>query len=569
MGKIQPAMTSQPAHGILYVSFIVIVLVVFFLAFLRPIGDGDLYWHLASGRWVWENTSLPSADPFAYTIGGDTSQSQLDRVETILRSYWIGQLALYGTWQLGGDFAIVVLRTLIHFGILLFLFTWMRAQASSLVALFLTFLVGVLLIEYPNERPQLFSFLIAPVVLFLLEKSARLSARYLRYASLLPPVMLLWSHIHGAFLLGNLMLAIYFSAHILRNLVQQHRPDIPLLAIYLTAMGITLLNPTGIVILRAFFTGDEEYFAGITEYLTPLQAATDLKLYLPTYWAFLAICLLILINRIRSIRLEHLGILIALAALSLTALRHVYYFLAAAPLLVTYLPKLNWTLPRLSIFGAIWLAFVGTANWEHLANPKVDMHFPTKAVSFIQQTLPERNLFNEYGWGGYLALKLPQYPVFVDGRGLYPDIVALHNKVMYARQWVDILDHYRVNIVLTPGAATVSGISFPLIPAMKSSSHWKLVYSDENALIFVRNIPQHATLIQQHEQPDSKIDEHIVKLTSTILQAYPQRAQAWVSKGDAELALGKVADARVSFQNAINIDPDLQHPRRMLQHLSR
>jgi hypothetical protein len=32
---------------------------------MRPVVDEDIWWHLATGRWVAEHHALPQADPFS------------------------------------------------------------------------------------------------------------------------------------------------------------------------------------------------------------------------------------------------------------------------------------------------------------------------------------------------------------------------------------------------------------------------------------------------------------------------------------------------------------------------
>jgi len=45
--------------------------------------------------------------------------------------------------------------------------------------------------------------------------------------------------------------------------------------------------------------------------------------------------------------------------------------------------------------------------------------YPTTAVTYLKNTLDSRdgrNIFNWYGWGGYLIWQLPEYKTFIDGR---------------------------------------------------------------------------------------------------------------------------------------------------------
>src|SRR5258708_18719162 len=34
------------------------------------LADGDTYWHIVSGRWMFQHFAIPTVDPFSYTMAG-------------------------------------------------------------------------------------------------------------------------------------------------------------------------------------------------------------------------------------------------------------------------------------------------------------------------------------------------------------------------------------------------------------------------------------------------------------------------------------------------------------------
>ena len=46
------------------------VAVVAILVALGPIADGDIYWHVAAGRWMFEHRALLRVDPFTVSAAG-------------------------------------------------------------------------------------------------------------------------------------------------------------------------------------------------------------------------------------------------------------------------------------------------------------------------------------------------------------------------------------------------------------------------------------------------------------------------------------------------------------------
>ena len=51
------------------------------------------------------------------------------------------------------------------------------------------------------------------------------------------------------------------------------------------------------------------------------------------------------------------------------------------------------------------------SNW-----PPRDNIYPPQAVAYLEQHPCKGNLFNSYNYGGYLIWKLPNTPVYIDGR---------------------------------------------------------------------------------------------------------------------------------------------------------
>jgi hypothetical protein len=90
-------------------------------------------------------------------------------------------------------------------------------------------------------------------------------------------------------------------------------------------------------------------------------------------------------------------------------------------------------------------------------------------------------MLNEYNWGGYLTWFLREYPVFVDGRtDLYGDDVLGQwiTAIQAGKGWQAILDRWKIKLILIEP-------SRPLATAL-SLAGWKLLYQDEQAVIFSR-----------------------------------------------------------------------------------
>ena len=110
--------------------------------------------------------------------------------------------------------------------------------------------------------------------------------------------------------------------------------------------------------------------------------------------------------------------------------------------------------------------------------------FPVAAVRFLRQH-PQTisgEVLNDYGWGGYLILVMPEHKVFVDGRNDFygPDLMqdfSCLSKV--CPDWESILRQYGVGWTILPRA-------HPLNELLALRTDWRLAYGDDVTAIYVR-----------------------------------------------------------------------------------
>jgi hypothetical protein len=113
---------------------------------------------------------------------------------------------------------------------------------------------------------------------------------------------------------------------------------------------------------------------------------------------------------------------------------------------------------------------------------ETEKNFPKKAVDFLI-THPEKgNLFNKYCWGGYLIWRGRK--VFIDGRlDVYgEEFMREYIQVEKGKKnWKKILEKYKIKVILWP-----RGGFLPTL--LKESSEWQIIYEDEIAIIFQKNL---------------------------------------------------------------------------------
>lgn len=494
---------------------VAIVFIAIFTMAVRLPADTDTWWHLRSGQYILENRTVPTTDPFSHTMAG---QSWIDHG-------WLAQIFWYSLFALGGwpglSLGLAALVTLT------FWLIWQVTPGNLYIRAFVTILGAITSAVIWVARPQMVSFLLAGLVLVLLEKYKRQSSRWI-YA--LPLVILLWVNIHGGYAIAFMLLGVYIVGEIFNNLTG-HRDDPlvtwprlgPLLVVGAISFAVVVINPhTWQMWLYPFRT------VGIGALRDFIQEWRSPDFHLLYTWPFIGMLLLALAALGRSTRRADwtdLALLGLWTFWGLFAARNVGLFgLLAVPALARYadaawgqyLPgerkgnikelggteetkgigkvpsvpasslsssRLNWILLGLVVFAA--LLKIGIALNPQEAIKAEEAALPAKAVEFIQQNRPAGPLFNSYNWGGYLIFKLwPDYPVYIDGRtDLYDDafIRRYLDTASGGEGWQQKLAEDGINLVLIESNSTLARL-------LKGDPAWETLYQDEMAMVFVRKV---------------------------------------------------------------------------------
>jgi hypothetical protein len=112
----------------------------------------------------------------------------------------------------------------------------------------------------------------------------------------------------------------------------------------------------------------------------------------------------------------------------------------------------------------------------------VDDHMPVAAVNWIIANDPGDRPFNQYSWGGYLGLRVPDEPIYIDGRSdIYGDapIREYADAVTLRTDPGALLDRRAIDYVLFP-------LDQPLADWLDDSSVWERVYEDHLTGIWIR-----------------------------------------------------------------------------------
>jgi hypothetical protein len=109
--------------------------------------------------------------------------------------------------------------------------------------------------------------------------------------------------------------------------------------------------------------------------------------------------------------------------------------------------------------------------------------FPVRAVSWMEENMPQGNGFNHFPWGGYLLYRLwPEKLVFIDGQTDFygEEITRTYEQIITMGEgWEMQLDQYSIQWVLVPSESELG-------QNLKEGREWKEVYKDNTAILLER-----------------------------------------------------------------------------------
>jgi hypothetical protein len=471
---------------------------------MHTLNQDDLFWMLATARWIVQNREIPWTDHFSYTAQGQP---------------WIypvgGSLLFYGVWLIGGYAALCWLGAVSMATTTALLLRSSLAISAALAALALPVIATRMEVRADAFTTALFAASLATLWRYHETGRARLWV--------LPVLMVVWANAHPGFPAGLAVIVGYAGVEALeliwpgrrRAAVDRLRRAWPWLFLCFPATG---LNPFGWWI-----------YAGVLRQLMaplmPLQVEWQ-----PIRLAWLSLSLqdangaftLTLVAGATAVavalwhrRLGAAALLITLAAVAFRHYRFEAIFAIAAVIvggavLATVIPRKPWSTGTV-VGAAVALACIRsydlvTDHYPYYApathfGSGLSPAFPERADAFIEQEgIPGPILNVGMVGGGYFVWQLgPRYLDFVDGRALpFSTKVSLTPGELLgappsAPVWRRTAERYGVNTVLF----TFSGLDFLLLWQFCISDEWVPVYLDQTAAIFVHRRPENEDLIRR------------------------------------------------------------------------
>jgi hypothetical protein len=510
-------------------------LLTFTVLSVRLLGDAGIGWHIRTGQLILATHEIPHVDPFSSMTGKPWYAWE-----------WLYDVVVGWLDSAAGLNGVVLFTALLIAGLLAWTFRLLlRRGANVLVSLVLVLLAASAAMIHFQARPHVVSWLFTVVWFWILESSEKSYAdcgwdssdysairnrRLLLW--MLPLLMVVWVNVHGGFLVGFVLLAIYWvgAARQWFRLKGDRFEDV--LAKIRTGRRIRTLTFAGIVSAATTFVNPYGFKLHVHIYgylsnrflMDHIDEFQSPNFHYVAQKCFAGLLLLTLIafaaKRREASVTQGLVVLFAVYA-GLYASRNIpvsslLLILVIGPWLsdgmerlaerfsnragvvrsrglisTTFLQRMKAM--ELSLPGHVWpVAAIVLTCWIAAhggklgATPLMDAHFdakrfPVRAVDYLEQHEVQGPLVSPDYWGGYLIYRLyPRVRMMVDDRHDFygEEFLKSYLKMVHVEPgWQEFLQNHPARCVIVPKDSALANI-------LAETHDWQAIYRDDVAEVF-------------------------------------------------------------------------------------
>ncbi len=483
--------------------------------------DNDFFWHIKSGEIMWKTSALIREEPYSYVLQGKPYGALHE---------WLAQILFYLVHRAGGVVGSILLRGIaVAIAALIILsFDILSVWITAPVVVWAVYAHRASLMV----RPQLFTIVLLCSVLALLlrylrrHESESLHATTQRNTLLaVIGLQILWVNIHGASAIFGVFAA---GAVFLQGWYDWYRSDAGSRAMQTKECRFrsVLLGLVALSMLASpsFFKTFVDMYMHRFDGTIPL-----VREWMPLVWhdyatdvlpfGLLALTLILLRRRAWVFSLS---LLLIAGLLSLQAYRHCILFVCIAlsiaffqlaaydPWLRIRAKLIRFPLITAACTVAVLLMLLSMMYQRDLRTVfrNNDFGFGVSipvigAANFVEKEGITGTMFNTYNQGGYLLYRFaPERKVFADGRNIeygYPFVQKILDAGTNPARWKELDEQYRFTYAIVEYKAMPEyGMTRPYISNFDTDPSWKLVYLDDLATVYVRDLPPYKDIIKKY-----------------------------------------------------------------------
>lgn len=479
---------------------------------VRLLGDAGIGWHIRTGQAILVSHSVPRVDSFSSTVQGkpwlawewlyDVKVGWLDSAFGLNGVVWWTALTI-----------AVVFAAMFQFLI--------RRGTNLFVAVAMVLLAISAAMIHFLARPHVLSWLFVLLWFWILDSSERGwgsgGGPSTRWLWILPVSMLIWVNVHGGFLLGFVLIGIFWLGSVwtwlsssenrledsLRKIAAGRRVRALTAAGLLSAVA-SLVNPYGWKLHAHVYSYLSNRF--LIDHIDEFQSPNFHGIAQKCFLALLLISIAVLIACGRRLSFSQVLVVLFAVYAGLYASRNVpisaiLLGMVIGPLLPSAGSRESFSQRMLAVEtrmrGHLWVVAgivltsaivahggrVGSAQW-------VNAHFdpqrmPVQAVDYLRSQRTAAPILAPDYWGGYLIYRLyPQAEVVVDDRhDLYGEqFFRSYLQFLHAEEgWNEFLREHPAGFVVLPRKSALATV-------LAGAHEWKRVYADDVAIVF-QNAP--------------------------------------------------------------------------------
>lgn len=574
-GKSMADNRFSAVSGYVLTGFLIVLIGI--LATSKLFIDDDVFWHLATGRYIaGTGFSIPSYDVFGFVTAG---------------TYWIPfewgwDVLTYFLYSIGDYLMLSVLRLILVLGIFVVLYlSAKRARLPiSIYAILAVILAFGMLVRF-SVRPHLISYAFLMLLLFLLYSIYQYK-KNIKILYILPVMFLIWANMHMGVLLGAgifflFMVSVsarYYIAKGKNNEYNFSSSDLKtLLVIFLLSIVALLVNPHFIKTYQyAISHSQMDSLDDIQEWKSPFDAKFASFYYIKIYYFYLLLALPVLYYSFRKKDIFTALLVAFMAAYSTQSLRFIYDYMII--LTIPAVISLGWLVNQNArnlagrLFGSVYLnialiiitaylavnSYNNTIYKEQLGNRFRETgtginedFYPVQLAEFMKKekiTEFGANPFNNLRMGGYFIWNFPGKRNFIDSRNLNNEIMAEYKSIDGRHAgFENKLDKYGIDYVMysLPYLTTSAGdIEKNLIAYLSKSENWKLIYWDDKSFLYVRDTEKFREVISRNEYKYISPSNYIFRrnIITDALKNDKQRVAAELQRKRAEEPAGRLVN---------------------------
>jgi hypothetical protein len=444
---------------------------------LSYLAINDLAYLIRAGDWMRLSGQLLRTDAFTFTMGGRPWLNQQWGAEIVFS-------ALYGVMGWRGLFVLRALFASVAVGV-----TYRRTLAATgdaSISGCLTLAAFVVALTLPGTfalRAQLLAVPLFLLSLWIVDGRAAQTKRL----AWLPLIGVLWSNLHGSFVLLPLVLLIAFAGDLATRSTTWRWTGV----LTLVTLFIPIATPWGFDTYR--YLVDLSTSSVVTHVIDEWKPLTHQwpagALFLAWNVFVVGICI-----RKGSKRpsLEQGATFVVFTVLAIWSGRNLlWWMLVVPPVVGAYLDgwhagsDIRPALFRVVAGALLILLTVGLVRTVTIGQPEQLLSEAPIGAADVLRSFPVETRVFDGRWGSWFELADPDLLMFVDARAeLFPDAVwADYFQVSQAEpRWQDILRRWDIDVIV--GAQDHDA---PLIEALRHDQAWYLVFEDSASAVFARS----------------------------------------------------------------------------------